>query len=103
MEEILDFFIFTMLSDEGTSSNSCKIKLFRTRPGLQRASIPQAHSSFHSPSSQCATEGCLKPWGISLPTGSVHCDHGASQITFLPGKAVLQHLGMLQKPGQVLW
>lgn len=44
MEEMLDFFIFTMLSDKGTSSNSCKIELFRTRPGLQRASIPQAHS-----------------------------------------------------------
>lgn len=44
MEEILDFFIFTRSSYKGTSSNSYKIKLFRTRPDLQRAFIPQAHS-----------------------------------------------------------
>lgn len=44
MEEILDFFIFTILSDKGTSLNGCKIKLFRTRLGLPRASIPQGNS-----------------------------------------------------------
>lgn len=38
----------------------------------------------------------------SFATGPVHCDHGASQITFLPGKVVLQSLGMLQKPGEAL-
>lgn len=30
MEQVLDFLIFTMSSEKGTSSNSCKIKPFRT-------------------------------------------------------------------------
>lgn len=61
MEEILDFFILTTLSDKWTSSNCCKIKLFRTRPGLQRASIPQARS--------VPLKDAWSPGGILLPKG----------------------------------